>query len=742
MKITPRAALSAPVLLAIVLLVVCDYIRPAYARSSLRVRSVGNNTDFLVAVTTADCERVRPFFDSKNVTLAPADETARNPPKTICGGKCCSDEMEKRLKQQARTDFHNLIHHHSRTLQGLLVTTADSLRDSVTDLARQSENTTLVMFHKAYSSMEETNRPSVSLVKALYQMIVDYVSPSNTPDTLQQPLSREMLQEHILDFFTRLFPIVYVKLINPQQHQQDQQEFANKFQACLLEAVGDIQPFGDIPQEISLAVSKSLEATRVLVQALTLGKTVLERTDSVLFGPGARSPQQEACNVAMLRMTYCPKCKGFGNAVMPCNGFCINVMRGCLTEPASELDLAWSGYVETVERLVVAVDGHNDPLGLNTVNAVKQLGTRISDAILRSLENGPRIVEKVKTACGRSELPASGEEKSPASSDAAAATKSTASPGGKTHAAASSSSHGLAHRGDNFAHLGEGNSQDTKLYMQLGNFLASIVRSRIFYGTLADSICEDYPEQQCWNGERVGEDAAGLALAERRRKVGEENRWKMVRENCAGDTPRDAAGRAGREGRSLEGGRFVNGRHSGAPRARSRLWRYFNSLSMLNNTLERLFAIFFPYSKTVVDSSQTAQRYNPEFTITMMSSTPASYGNTNISALIDQLRHINQMVQSQLASSPDAGAFLGDEALDGSGSGDSPYWRSHNSGMDDDEDGDDRDDDDEASGSGMGPTTTDSSVKTHQNGPTDSGSSSTILLSSAVLAVVCASLIA
>lgn len=64
-----------------------------------------------------------------------------------------------------------------------------------------------------------------------------------------------------------------------------------------------------------------------------------------------------------------------------------------------------------------------------------------------------------------------------------------------------------------------------------------------------------------------------------------------------------------------------------------------------------------------------------------------------------------QMVQSQLASSPDAGAFLGDEALDGSGSGDAPYWRPHaNSGMDDDED--DRDDEDEASGSGMGPTTT------------------------------------
>jgi len=63
------------------------------------------------------------------------------------------------------------------------------------------------------------------------------------------------------------------------------------------------------------------------------------------------------------------------------------------------------------------------------------------------------------------------------------------------------------------------------------------------------------------------------------------------------------------------------------------------------------------------------------------------------------------MVQSQLASSPDAGVLLGDEALDGSGSGDSAVWRQH-SEIDDDEDGHGGDDDDEASGSGMGPTTT------------------------------------
>jgi len=63
-------------------------------------------------------------------------------------------------------------------------------------------------------------------------------------------------------------------------------------------------------------------------------------------------------------------------------------------------------------------------------------------------------------------------------------------------------------------------------------------------------------------------------------------------------------------------------------------------------------------------------------------------------------------VQSQLASDFGPDAFLADEALDGSGSGDSSSWRPHgNSEIDDDEDGHERDDEDEASGSGAGPTT-------------------------------------
>ncbi|KAL2721351.1 glypican-5-like isoform X2 [Vespula maculifrons] len=169
-----------------------------------------------------------------------------------------------------------------------------------------------------------------------------------------------------------------------------------------------------------------------------------------------------------------------------------------------------------------------------------------------------------------------------------------------------------------------------------------------------------------------------------------------------------------------------------------------------------LFRDSLRYSKTVVDSSLSAQRYNPEFTVTTASST-ASYGNTNTSVLIDQLRHINQkqqgkmkdpinvknnvrndvstdinlpnvkhrvlsetvyrIVQSQLALAPDGGTPLAEEAHDGSGSGDRPGWRNKGDTMDtDDEDSTDDDrEDEEISGSGMGPPAApDPSVKTNR----------------------------
>lgn len=187
--------------------------------------------------------------------------------------------------------------------------------ETVTTLARQSENKTLTLFEHVYRSMSLLSRPSI---KSLYQSMIDYVSPMNTADNMQQS-SRTTLEDRLTKFFTQLFPIAYHYAVNPNK-----QDFTDKFKNCLYDTIDKIQPFGDIPKQISYSVSKSLEAMRVLIQALNLGVTVLDEIDSSLFN--GKNSRQGICYDGLLKMTYCPKCSGY-SSVSPCKGFCKNIVR-------------------------------------------------------------------------------------------------------------------------------------------------------------------------------------------------------------------------------------------------------------------------------------------------------------------------------------------------------------------------------------------------------------------------------
>lgn len=58
------------------------------------------------------------------------------------------------------------------------------------------------------------------------------------------------------------------------------------------------------------------------------------------------------------------------------------------------MDLAWSGYVEGVERLVVSIVGKAD-LGFDAEKAIKNLDVQISAAVMDAMKNGPALKEKV-----------------------------------------------------------------------------------------------------------------------------------------------------------------------------------------------------------------------------------------------------------------------------------------------------------------------------------------------------------
>lgn len=42
----------------------------------------------------------------------------------ICGGQCCGPDIEATLRKQGQKDFASLLRHNSRSLQGLLNSTA------------------------------------------------------------------------------------------------------------------------------------------------------------------------------------------------------------------------------------------------------------------------------------------------------------------------------------------------------------------------------------------------------------------------------------------------------------------------------------------------------------------------------------------------------------------------------------------------------------------------------------------
>lgn len=54
-------------------------------------------------------------------------------------------------------------------------------------------------------------------------------------------------------------------------------------------------------------------------------------------------PLSPECNRAIMKLVYCPHCRGLGSA-KPCANYCKNVMKGCLANQA-DLDAEWQNLV-------------------------------------------------------------------------------------------------------------------------------------------------------------------------------------------------------------------------------------------------------------------------------------------------------------------------------------------------------------------------------------------------------------
>lgn len=247
------------------------------------------------------------------------------------------------------------------------------------ELLRQSENKTATILTQIYRSKASLSEEPMRILYSEARMFIQ-LNESKTAHDMYTP----DIQTSVIKFFAELFPLVH-------HHNRDNRDFTQAYKKCLKEKMFEIQPFGDIPRQIAQSLSKSLDATKLLLQSFLVGAEVLNITETLLTEEGSG----KECNEALLKMTYCPKCLGLQKQVKPCSGYCLNVLRGCLTSHVTELDSPWNGYVEAIERLVIAVKQHNNEVGVNADNVIRALETRIGEAIMYAMENKEELDKRV-----------------------------------------------------------------------------------------------------------------------------------------------------------------------------------------------------------------------------------------------------------------------------------------------------------------------------------------------------------
>ncbi|XP_066050070.1 glypican-5-like isoform X4 [Chamaea fasciata] len=318
------------------------------------------------------CHEVRTAFQLRQIgplKLVPDVPTAESDLQ-ICQHRaptCCTKKMEESYQAAVRRERTQSIQALNFELKYMIVGHITAFQEAFESLLRFAENRTSSLFETAYRPMaKEAAEP----VKELFTDISLYILGAETT-----------VESAVLRFFDSLFPLVYSRLINPGIT-----DLSEDYTECLRLTRQDINPFGHYSKNLVTELSKSLWASRMLSQALSLGIEVINTTEHAALS--------KECSRALVKMQYCPHCQGL-TLIRPCVGYCLNVMRGCLAS-VSELDAQWREFISTLEYLT------NEMAASHELEvALSGIWSSINEAILHAQLNGPQLSATVDKVCGQ-----------------------------------------------------------------------------------------------------------------------------------------------------------------------------------------------------------------------------------------------------------------------------------------------------------------------------------------------------
>ncbi|XP_074738999.1 glypican-3 [Strix uralensis] len=285
------------------------------------------------------------------------------------GSTCCSRKMEEKYQATARLNMEQLLQSASMELKFLVIQNAAVFQEAFEIVVRHARNFTNSMFRTHYQSMGPR---ALKFVGELFTDVSLYILGSDIS-----------VNDMINEFFDSLFPLVYSHLINPGFPDP-----SVEMTECLRAARRDLKVFGNYPKMMMTQVSKSLQATRVFLQALNLGIEVINTTDHLKFS--------KDCGRALLKMWYCSHCQGLLLA-KPCAGYCGVVMQGCLAGVV-EIDSHWREYLGSLEGLTKGMHGIYD-----MEHVLLNLFSLVRDAIVYVQKNEGKLSTTISRLCGHTQ---------------------------------------------------------------------------------------------------------------------------------------------------------------------------------------------------------------------------------------------------------------------------------------------------------------------------------------------------
>ncbi|CAN7997758.1 unnamed protein product, partial [Ixodes hexagonus] len=370
---------------------------------------------------------------------------------------CCTLAAERRLQDASWERLRALVWEHSEALRRFLEDSTARFTERFLSMLSEAERNTQLLFSNVYA--ERMAAVARAPVRRLFGALETYLTDKPGGPTPEAQLGA---------FFDELFPFVYFHTVNPKLN-----DFSDDYKACLRSAQGQLRPFGDVPTRLQGPLLESLGAARTLLRAARVALEVLNASSV----PDTSPPP--GCGRALARLAGCPACtapqhsRGLRES-RPCSGLCVNVLRGCLAG-VEDLAAPWSDLVSALHRMLARMVGSND---LEEVLSV--LDSKVSEAVMHAMENGPELSKRVKLECGDPKRRVGN-----VSSTEVAGPRRTST--------------AVALRGP-----------DSSLRTQQRQFMQRLNSSRTIFSSLSETLCsgkgmEATHDTPCWNGVAIGE---------------------------------------------------------------------------------------------------------------------------------------------------------------------------------------------------------------------------------------------